>query len=114
MAAQEQHELRFFLTTLSLILLSVVLCLAGLWWLLKSPERAVQARDYVPDGLFIRVVDFPSDPNLVSYDSTRVSEADLSDFAYAYCNSGRFEIAEKRPSRWDSFFSLNRASVVCW
>ena len=102
----------FIVFSATLLVGMCVLTITMFWWI-TGWERAVQSRDYVPDGLRILVVDFPSDPNVIAYDPERVSGQSLEQFANALCGSGVLELSDRKPSLLNKLRGEKRAIIRC-
>ena len=87
--------------------------LGTFWYAIRSPERAVQNRDYTPDGLTVVLVDFPSDPNIVRYDPDRVSHNQVKEFAKELCGNDIRKITEMTPTLLDRLRGQVRTTIAC-
>ena len=88
--------------------------MAIFWYWITGPERSVQNQPSTPDGLRVVVVDFPSDPNLVTYDPERVTHDDLAIFARNLCGKGPKDISEQAPTLLDNLRGHHRATITCY
>jgi len=84
--------------------------LALSYWGLSFPERLAQEK--APDGLRVVLVDFPSDPNIVSYDPNLISKDDLFNFGRQLCGDPPV-VSELEPTFIDKLRDHQRASIVC-
>ncbi|WP_299546583.1 hypothetical protein [uncultured Tateyamaria sp.] len=100
--------------TALLIVFAMLGSFAGLFWFaITGPERTVQQRETTPEGLRVILVDFPSDPNIVSFDPAKISAMALQDFATSLCGHGTRSISELQPTLFDKLRGHNRAEIIC-
>lgn len=92
---------------------TVGVVLALTWYWISGPERNVQNQSFTPEGLRVVLVDFPSDPNIVTYDPDRLSSDDLDAFARKLCHIGVKDISERTTTLLDKLRRHNRATITC-
>ncbi len=97
-----------------LFVLGLVGVLLGtLGYVIRSPERAVQSRDYTPDGLTVVLVDWTGDPNIVRYDADRISHDQVTEFSKGLCRNDVFQITEMTPTLLDKLRGQERTMIAC-
>jgi len=84
--------------------------LALSYWGLSFPERLAQ--EGAPDGIRVVLVDFPSDPNIVTFDPSLVTADELFAFGRQLCGDTPV-VSELEPTLIDKLRDHQRASIVC-
>ncbi|MDA7966104.1 MAG: hypothetical protein MPJ51_15570 [Ruegeria sp.] len=64
------------------------------------------------DGIRVVLVDFPSDPNIVSYDPNLISSDQLFAFGMQLCGYTP-AVSEMEPTFFDKLRAHQRAGIVC-
>ncbi len=90
-----------------------IAAIATAFYFVSFPERSVQAKDYTPSGLRVILVDFPGDPNIVAFDSERVSTSGLQEFANAHCRYSEIKIEMLEPTLLDQLRGEKLARFIC-
>ncbi|WP_377191273.1 hypothetical protein [Ruegeria meonggei] len=80
------------------------------YWGLSFPERLAQEK--APDGIKVVLVDFPSDPNIVTFDPSLISADELFTFGRQLCGYTPV-VSELEPTFYDRLRDRQRASIVC-
>ncbi|WP_425078945.1 hypothetical protein [Ruegeria denitrificans] len=84
--------------------------LALFLWAASYPERLAQEK--APDGIRVVLVDFPSDPNIVSYDPSLISSGALFTFGRQLCGDTPV-VSDLEPTFVDRLRDYHPASIVC-
>lgn len=97
----------------AIMLLTICCIVAGFFALsywVSFPERSAQEK--APDGINVVWVDFPSDPNILTYDPDLISEDQLVDFGRELCRYTPL-ITDVEPTWLDNLRAHRRVSIVC-